>query len=418
MRITIAALGTRGDVQPMLALATGLQAAGHSVRFVAGANFESWVRAHGFDFAASIDMEALMQSDAGTRWSQGGDNPMMQLRLMKRLVVEHGDAMLAPLLEHTPASDLLVSGFVGEPFIQTLSESTGVPYLNAYLQPYGFTRSAAASLTAITPRRDSLLNLLMNHVAARLVWSVSAETVNRLRQRLALRPHSAGSYLRAVRHTPTLYGFSPHVVPRPADWGPEKVVTGYWFLDEDVGWQPPAALTAFLQAGPPPVYLGFGSMATRDPQATARLMVAAVERAGQRAIIGSGWSGLVDFAPPASVYVLDHAPHAWLFERVEAVVHHGGAGTTAAGLRAGRPTMVVPHMSDQPYWGRRVHELGVGVRPVPRHKLTVEALADGLARLTSDAALQATATALGAQIRAEDGVGAAVRQLDALGYGG
>jgi UDP:flavonoid glycosyltransferase YjiC (YdhE family) len=411
MRITLVAMGTRGDVQPVLALGKGLQAAGQSVRVVAGANFESWVRSYGFDFVPSVDMEAIMQSEDGIRWAQSSDSPRTQLAMMKRLLEQHEQAMVSPLLSLPVDADLLVSGFTSEPFVQTLSDASGVPYINAFLQPYAPTRSGAASLNALLPRRSSLLNLIISTLAPRIVWSISAGPANRLREKLSLPTHSAGSYIRATRHTPTLYGFSPQVVPSPSDWGPEKVVTGYWFLEERRDWQPPTELTAFLESGPPPVYVGFGSMSAGDPQATARLIADAVALAGQRAVVGSGWSRLSGFAAPANVYVVDHVPHDWLFERVAAVVHHGGAGTTGAGLRAGRPTMIVPHMADQPFWGRRVQDLGVGVPPIPRHKLTSSGLADGITRLTGDAALQRNAAALGARIRAEEGVARAVENL-------
>jgi len=411
MRITIVALGTRGDVQPMLALSKGLQAAGHSLRLVAGANFESWVRSHGFGFVASVDMEAIMQSEDGIRWSQTSDSPRMQLKMMKQILEQHEQAMVTPLLNLHEDADLFISGFTAEPFVQAISEATNTPYVNAFLQPYAPTRSGAASLNAIFPRRSSLINLIISTLAPHIVWSISVGPTNRLREKLRLARHSAGSYIRATRPMPILFGFSPHVVPKPSDWGPETAVTGYWFLDESAGWQPPAALTAFLEAGPPPVYIGFGSMASQDPSAAARLIVEAVGRAGHRAVVGSGWSKLAGFTPPSNVFVLDHAPHAWLFDRMAAVIHHGGAGTTGAGLRAGRPTMIVPHMADQPFWGRRVHELGVGVQPVPRHQLTVDALADGIAQLTSNTSLRANAAALGAFIRAEDGVAAAVQHV-------
>jgi sterol 3beta-glucosyltransferase len=153
-------------------------------------------------------------------------------------------------------------------------------------------------------------------------------------------------------------------------------------------------------------------MSSGSPQATVRLIGAALRETGQRAVIGSGWSGAAASDLPKNVLVVDHAPHDWLYERVAAVVHHGGAGTTAAGLRAGRPTLIIPHMSDQPFWGRRVHELGVGAKPIPRHRLTAETLAAGIRALVSDRAMAQQAAALGAQIRAEHGVENAVRWIE------
>jgi UDP:flavonoid glycosyltransferase YjiC (YdhE family) len=214
-----------------------------------------------------------------------------------------------------------------------------------------------------------------------------------------------------------LYGYSPHVIPPPPDWGADTHVTGYWFLDPPSGWTPPPALHEFLAAGPPPVYVGFGSMSSRNPQATAKLVLDALGAAGQRAVLLAGWSGLRPADLPDSVLMVDSVPFAWLFPRMAAVVHHGGAGTTAAGLRAGVPSIVVPFFGDQPYWGRRVAELGVGPAPIPRKRLTVEVLAGAIDRAVTDPVLRRRAAELGVRIRVEDGVARAVGVVSTLAGG-
>jgi sterol 3beta-glucosyltransferase len=211
-----------------------------------------------------------------------------------------------------------------------------------------------------------------------------------------------------VRGVPILCGYSPAVIPPPPDWGDAVHVTGYWFSDPAEDWTPSPALLDFLQAGAPPVYVGFGSMSTRKPEETAELVLAALERAQQRAIILSGWSGLHTADAPDSVFMLDAAPFSWLFPRVAAVVHHGGAGTTAAGLRAGVPSVVIPFFGDQPYWGQRIADLGVGPVPIARKKLTVERLAQAIGAAAGDPAMRQRAAELGARIRAEDGIARAV----------
>jgi sterol 3beta-glucosyltransferase len=208
-----------------------------------------------------------------------------------------------------------------------------------------------------------------------------------------------------------LQAFSRHVVPRPSDWPDSAVVTGYWFLDEGVDWTPPRELADFLDAGPPPVFVGFGSMAGRDPARTARTVLAAVARSGQRALIVSGWGGLRVDEPPPGVFVAESVPYDWLLPRVAAVVHHGGAGTTAAGLRAGKPTVVCPFVADQPFWGARVAALGVGPRPIPQRRLGEAELAAAILEAVGDAGMRDRAERLGAQIRAEDGVAAAVEVI-------
>jgi sterol 3beta-glucosyltransferase len=198
------------------------------------------------------------------------------------------------------------------------------------------------------------------------------------------------------------------VVPRPSDWDQSAVVTGYWFLDAPAGWQPPPALVQFLQSGPPPVYVGFGSMFMEaGPEKTA-IVLKALRLAGQRAVLATGWGGLSPVDATDEVFVLEAAPHDWLFPQVAAVVHHGGAGTTGAGLRAGKPSVICPVVGDQPFWGRRVAALGAGPPPVPKATLTVERLADAIRRAVGDDGLRRRAAALGETIRAEDGLGRAV----------
>jgi sterol 3beta-glucosyltransferase len=211
-----------------------------------------------------------------------------------------------------------------------------------------------------------------------------------------------------IRQTPVLYGYSPAVLPRPADWDESTHVTGYWFLNPEGAWTPPPALVEFLQAGPPPVYVGFGSMSHREPEETAQLVLQALAQTHQRAILLSGWSGLQGLEAPDSVFTIDAIPHAWLFPRVAAVVHHGGAGTTAAGLRAGVPSVVIPFFGDQTFWGQRIAQLGVGPAPIPRQKLTVERLAQAIGQAANDREMRQHASSLGSTIRAEDGIARAV----------
>lgn len=412
MRITLIALGTRGDVQPALALGLGLQAAGHAVTLVAGTNFAAWVRAHGFGFAPTIDMEALMRSPAGVAWVEE-PNPLRQLGHMKRLLDANAAGLYSSIAEPTQGADLLISGFVSQPFAQAAAERFGVRHVLALLQPFRRTASSAASQVSLTSG-TSFLNRWGGALGERMIWRVSSTATNAFRAELGLPPHDAGSYLRTLAATPAVYGFSRHVVPPPPDWGADQEIAGYWFLDDEPDYQPPADLARFLAAGAPPLYLGFGSMSSGSPQATLDLIAEALRRSGQRGIVASGWGGAAARVLPEHVFLIDHVPHSWLFERVTAVVHHGGAGTTAAGLRAGKPTLIIPHMSDQPFWGRRVHELGVGAQPIPRHKLTVEKLADGITTLVRDPRIAQAAAALGATIRAETGVANAVQWLEQM----
>jgi UDP:flavonoid glycosyltransferase YjiC (YdhE family) len=211
-----------------------------------------------------------------------------------------------------------------------------------------------------------------------------------------------------------LYGFSPSVIPAPADWSADDHVTGYWFLDPPADWTPPPDLLNFLQAGSPPVYIGFGSMGNRKPAEVTDLVLQALAKTGQRAILLSGWGGLQKTDLPASVFMIDSIPHAWLFARVAAVVHHGGAGTTGAGLRAGMPSIVIPFTTEQAFWGRRVQDLGVGPAPIPRSRLTVERLAQAIQDAVTNRDMRQQAAQLGSKIRAEHGISNAVKIIERL----
>jgi len=223
-----------------------------------------------------------------------------------------------------------------------------------------------------------------------------------------------------LQHSPILYGFSSSVIPKPSDWDNHTHITGYWFLDSASDWTPPSALMEFLQSGAPPVYIGFGSMSNRKPEDTADLVLHALAQTQQRAILLLGWDGLRKANLPDTVFAVDSIPHSWLFPRVAAVVHHGGAGTIAAGLRAGVPSVVIPFFGDQPFWGQRVAALGVGPEPIPRKQLTVERLAQAVQRAVTDQAMRQRAANLGAKIQAEDGIAravAVVQQIEKRGAG-
>lgn len=189
--------------------------------------------------------------------------------------------------------------------------------------------------------------------------------------------------------------------------------TGFWELPTEAGWTPPPGLEDFLQAGPRPLGVGFGSMGDRDPAATARLVVAAATQARVRVVLLTGWNGGDDAPRSDDIFRLASAPHHWLYPRLAGVVHHGGAGTTAAGILAGQPTQVVPFFADQPFWGDLLWRRGVGLRPIPRARLTVDNLATALRQLADDARLRQAAATLGVEVRAEPGAEAAATALRA-----
>ncbi|MBL8046064.1 MAG: glycosyltransferase family 1 protein [Anaerolineales bacterium] len=250
-----------------------------------------------------------------------------------------------------------------------------------------------------------------------VLWNImSGPLTNPLRKKLGLRPWRSYAELMAYSrsvNTPWLNGFSPHVLPKPADWDEYQHITGYWFLEVPNDWQPPEALVRFLESGPPPVYVGFGSMSHENPERQTRLALRALELSGQRGVLAAGWGGLTSEALPPNVFFVEDVPHSWLFPRMAAVVHHGGAGTTGAGLRAGVPNIVTAFApNDQVAWADVVVKLGVGPRVPSIKKLTAEKLAEAINTAINDSALRARAAALGEKIRAEEGVARAVEIIE------
>ncbi|WP_375431814.1 glycosyltransferase [uncultured Friedmanniella sp.] len=288
-----------------------------------------------------------------------------------------------------------------------MAEHLGIRWLDAHLQPLGPPTAAFPGvLTARLPSWAGAVGRRASHRATNAALHVMfGEPRRQVRAHLGLprRPR------REPRDLPALYGFSPLVVPQPTEWCAGRKVTGYWTLPQRADWVPPNDLLDFIAAGPAPVAIGFGSMASRDPEALTALVVDAVRRAGVRAVLLSGWGGLAGSAADDLITV-EEVPHEWLYPQVAAVVHHGCAGNTGATFRAGVPAVVVPFAVDQPFWGSRVAALGTGPTPIPRKALTAPRLAAAL-REVEDPALRRRAADLGVRIRAEDGVGAAVRHL-------
>ena len=416
MRVTLLTVGSRGDVQPYVALGTGLRAAGHAVAVATGPAFEPLVAQHGLEHRRlAVDYEGLMESPQARALLAGA--PWRSLRFLRETVWP----MLRQLLEDGWAAARDAELVVYHPKALAgyhVAEQLGVPGVLASPLP-AFTPTAAFP-SPLLPVGN--LGGPLNRLTAALLLRVSTAPYRGLvnawrRQALGLPPQPplASELERDGQPVATLYGVSPHVVPTPADWPPMAIMTGYWFLDESAGYRPPPELERFLEAGEPPVYVGFGSMAGSDPDRTTRMVVRAVEQAGVRAILATGWGGLATRMPlPSSILAIRSAPHDWLFPRVAAVVHHGGAGTTAAGLRAGRPSVVCPFFGDQPFWGRRVHALGVGPAPIPQKRLLAERLAEAIGAATTDADMRRRAADLGEAIRGEDGIGSAVRHIDRI----
>ncbi len=416
LRIAIVTFGSRGDVQPYVALGLGLKHAGHTVRVVTQRDCESLVREYGLDYGAVAgDVRAMMGSEVGQQAINTSPNPMRfgwnAMKLVQPLLRQMAIDCLAACEE----SDVLLCFAFFRPFGISLAEKLHIPYAEAAVVPMHPTRAfPSPSLPLAQYRLGGTLNRLTYLIASQAFAQVFRPAVNRVRQEvLDLPPWPIWNAVpgRKQQHNLVLYGFSPSVVPRPADWDELIKVTGYWLLDPPTQWRPPTDLVDFLHAGPLPVYIGFGSIPSRNTtsaEETTRLVVSALALAKKRGILSSGWDGLQQSDLPDTIMMVESIPHSWLFPQVTAIVHHGGAGTTAASLRAGVPSLLIPFGMDQHFWAQRVVDLGVGPAPIPRDKLTASGLAQAILAAVSDQGMRSRAARLGERIRAEDGVGQAV----------
>lgn len=415
MRIAIIALGSQGDVQPYVALAKGLLNAGHWVRVISHENFARLILPQGLEFwPVQGDVQSITESPELKALLEKGNFIAIQ-RFAAKAAAEASVGWARESLEAAQGMDLLLSGVGGMYVSLGVAEKLNIPLIQAHVFPFTPTGAFPGVLfPQWVGKLGSSFNRLSHQLVRQALWHTSRGSDNAIRKQVLDLPQTPfwGPYGSPIlQKYPVLYGFSPQVIGPPADWKNAEV-TGYWFLDAAPDWMPPRALTDFLQAGPPPVYIGFGSMALRNPEATADLVLKAIGRTRQRAVLQSGWGGLKKADLPENVFLLESAPHAWLFPQMAAVVHHGGAGTTAAGLRAGVPSVVVPFFGDQPFWGQRVAALGVGPDPIPRARLTADGLTKAIEEAAGNPAMRQKAERLGQQIRAEDGLGNAVRLIE------
>ncbi|HEX3591485.1 MAG TPA: glycosyltransferase [Pseudonocardiaceae bacterium] len=396
MRILIAAAGSRGDVVPYTGLGAGLVTAGHDVTVAAHSPFEEAIRSVGLRFAAlGGDIRELVATTEHRRPS-----PAMLAKRTKQLTGYLLAAAADAIAAAERGTDVVLYNSTAL-FGADIADGLGVPGFGAFTLPIEPTGEFPPPLSNSARSLGRWGNRLSGELVLR--------TLVPFHRASALVRKHFGLSRRTGRHA-ALHGYSAAVLPRPADWRPGLDVVGYWWPRHDPAWTPPSALVDFLDAGPAPVFLGFGSMLGGQGRWLSGLVRDAVRAAGVRAVAQAGWAG-IDGAGD-DVLAVGDVPHEWLFPRMAAVVHHGGAGTTGAGLRAGRPTVITPVFADQPLWGARVHALGAGPAPLPVHRLTVGALASAIRAATGDPRYLAGATAVAQRIATEDSITPVVRAIE------
>jgi sterol 3beta-glucosyltransferase len=413
MKLTVFAAGSRGDIQPCIVLSRGLQEAGYQVSLAAPQDFADFVQGHGINFRPLRgDVQQVMASDVGRNFMEsGGANPFQSIRAIRKLIRPIVMEMAQDAHKACRDADAMICLGVFGAFGKSITSALDIPVINIEPTPLLSTRAFPAPSWPVQRDLGGWHNYFSGLAMLYVVWLWYKPFVNDFRSWLGLPPFTFARFVRSLQTTPMLGAYSPTVIPHPADWSDKVHVTGYLFLDAQPDWQPSKELEAFLEAGDPPIYFGFGSMSGRKPEELASLIVEAIAMSGRRGLLLTGWGGLRVGAHSEDVFVLDSAPHSWLFPRMAAVVHHGGAGTTAEGLRAGVPTVIVPFVFDQYFWGARLKALGLGPDPIPQKKLTSERMAQAIHSAVIDSDIKQRAASCGKAIRLENGLGNAVKVI-------
>ena len=407
MRIAIQTLGTRGDVQPYVALALELVRRGHAVQIAAPAQFAGLVEGCGIALAPLPgEYLALLETPEGKAAIAGGHGFSAGLRLLKHirpLMRSLLDAEWAAVRAFGPDIILHHPKSIASPH---MAEALGCRHVLASPLP-GFTPTAAFPSPLLPFASLGPLNRLSHALAIRGPSVLFRRLIRDWRSNsLGL----AGGSANAAR-SGTLYAYSRHVLPVPSDWGGDVLVSGYWFLD-DHDCDLPDGLMSFLRAGAPPIYVGFGSMPGIDPRRLAKIAIEALVRTGRRGVLATGGGALAADHVPATIKVITDAPHGKLLGLVAGAIHHGGAGTTGAVLRAGIPAAICPFFGDQPFWARRLEQLGVAPAPLDRKSLSAGDLAAAI-EMMSATDVRARAAAIGRSLREENGVSTAASFLEA-----
>lgn len=412
MKITLLTVGSHGDVRPYVALGKGLLEAGFEVCIGTHAEFDPFVRAHGLDFhAVKGNPREVLESPQGQEFMASGSNLLKFVRNF-RLVAQ--DAMregFDDCLAAAQGADALIVPFfvaaVGYQIARKLNQKTIV----GYLQPMTPT-GAFPVMTLPNLFLGGLFNRASHHVGRLVFWQAFRDIVDDWsRESLDLGPLPPWGPLGAMeRRSLVLHGYSRHLVPKPGDWPSWHHVTGFWLLPEGEDYVPSPELAAFLEAGPPPVYAGFGSMPDPDAASSGAKLIQALQTAGQRGVMMRGWGGIQAHDLPEGMHLIEHIPHDWLFPQCRAVIHHCGAGTTASALQAGVPQIGVPFFADQGFWAQRIFGMGAGPRPIPRPQLSVPKLNEALAALKQPRYAE-RAQRLSERMRQEGGVNEAVRLI-------
>ncbi|MDJ0851140.1 MAG: glycosyltransferase [Myxococcota bacterium] len=424
LEIAILVTGTRGDVQPFVPIGRRLARDGHRVRLATHVDFRDFVESNGLEFYPLAgdpkELIAYMVKTGGkllpTKLDQIVEDVPKKRQMLREIIESTWGACTQPDPGREDAAPFRADAIIANPPCYGhahVAEALRIPLQMVFTMPWTPTTAFPQALANVPQGRNRPReNWLSYGVIDLLTWAGVGDLINDFRRDTlglpALHVAASGASVINDRAVPFCYLWSPKLIPKPADWQEHIDVADFVFFEQESRFEPPPELTRFLEAGDPPIYVGFGSCVVEDPEALTRTVFAALEQAGARGIVSAGWGGLGGGEAPPHVHLIGECPHDWLFPRCAAVCHHGGAGTTATGLRFGRPTVVVPFFGDQPFWGHMVAEAGAGPAPVPAREVSIERLAEAF-RACSRSEVRARAEEIGATLRERDGADLAAR---------
>ena len=419
MKIFINTFGSRGDVQPFIVLGCALKAKGHTVMICTSSRFETEIIQSGLEYGyITNEAFALLESDSTILEDSLGLVGMIRVTLKLLKVAKPLNKKMILNAWHAAKAfkpDLVIYHAKALGAV-SIAEKFNIPAILISLIPM-LAPTKEFPLPAMPKLKLGAWYNLLTYKLVLMGYNSYMPELNAIRiDEMGLKTLPKYRGLTTTydgRPIPNIHAISPHVLKPPKDWPPIYTMSGYIVDKSAVEQQgdqytPPKALQDFLAEGEPPVYVGFGSMSGSNPERLTRLIIKALAQANVRGIIVTGWGGLKTMELPETILAIEEAPHAWLFPQVAAVVHHGGAGTTAAGLRAGRPSIICPFMGDQPFWGDQLVKLGVGLQVSSQKKLKSDELAEAIENVTTDIEIQEAALALGEKLQSEDGVANAI----------
>lgn len=406
MNITILSFGSRGDLQPFVALAHALIDEKHDVTIAGAHEYRAFIERQGLTFTSiGVTISDLIKKSINRQY--GPKKKKLPIYTKKEIqeITEEYYTWLDNSYKACAGSDLIIFSGLSLSYSKHIADALKVPIIRAHLSPMVQSNYYTCPGFPDIPLGKAY-NRFTFKAMEHIIWGASGKGVNKWRKEYNLSPITAKEYFDYMHKAqiPTICAFSPSIFPKPKDWGQHIEITGYWFHDEERIWKPRQDLLNFLDAGEKPVYIGFGSMHSGKNDSTREMILEALRQTKSRAILAGGWDDYEEVKKTKDYFVINEAPHNWLFPKMKAVVHHGGAGTTAAGLRAGTPAVIVPLIADQPFWSKKANNLGAAVKPLPFGKLNVKRLSKRLQEISASARILETTTDISKKIQEENGI--------------